>query len=73
VAAPLLVVVEIDAAQCKGCGLCVAFCEEHVLELSPTPDARGIYVARVVDGASCRGCLRCALVCPEAGVTLYRP
>jgi len=69
---PSRVVVEVAEALCKGCGLCVAFCPGGALELSPEPDARGIYVARFLEDADCRGCLNCALVCPEAALTLRR-
>ena len=71
-AAPSRITIEVDEALCKGCGLCVAFCEEHVLELAPVPNGRGVYVARVVAAEACRGCCQCALVCPEAGLRLYR-
>jgi len=67
------VTVEIDPRFCKGCGLCVEFCERGVLELSDTPDSRGIYTARVVQGMECKGCRRCTLICPEAGIRLIKP
>lgn len=65
--------VEIDERYCKGCGLCVAFCESGVLELAGAPNARGIYVAHVVPGKACCGCRRCTAVCPEAALRLHRP
>lgn len=65
-------IVEVDEAYCKGCGLCVAFCPGGVLELAPEPNERGIYAARPVEGANCRGCLNCTLVCPEAALRLDR-
>ena len=71
-AAPTAVAVEIDERYCKGCGLCVAFCEQGVLELSSSPNVRGIYPARVVVDKGCSGCRRCTTVCPEAALTLHR-
>jgi 2-oxoglutarate ferredoxin oxidoreductase subunit delta len=71
--APSTIVIEIDEALCKGCGLCVAFCEKRFLELAPTPNVRGVYVARVLPGAVCRGCRNCVLMCPEAAIRLFRP
>ncbi|MFP4056661.1 MAG: 4Fe-4S dicluster domain-containing protein [Candidatus Brocadiia bacterium] len=67
------VVVEIDEVYCKGCGLCVAFCERGVLEQASVPDSKGVYLARVVAPKSCRGCRRCVLVCPDAAIRLRRP
>lgn len=68
-----MIVAEIDEGLCKGCGLCVAFCTEHALELSHTPNHRGAYVARVIGGMVCCGCRHCVVMCPEAAVRLYRP
>ncbi|HPD16171.1 MAG TPA: 4Fe-4S dicluster domain-containing protein [Planctomycetota bacterium] len=71
-AARSTVAVEIDEGLCKGCGLCVAWCREHALELSPTPNARGAYIARVIAGTACCACRHCALMCPEAAIHLHR-
>jgi len=71
-AARSTIVVEIDDGLCKGCGLCVAFCREHAIELSPTPNSRGAYTARVSEGVVCCACRDCVVMCPEAAVRLYR-
>jgi len=67
------VVHEIDDAYCKGCGLCVAFCERDCLEIASEPNRRGVYIALFVAGAHCRGCCRCATVCPEGAIRIVRP
>jgi 2-oxoglutarate ferredoxin oxidoreductase subunit delta len=72
VAARSTIAVEIDEARCKGCGLCVAFCKEAGLQLAPTPNSRGIYVARIIAGVKCCACRNCVLMCPEAAIRLYR-
>jgi 2-oxoglutarate ferredoxin oxidoreductase subunit delta len=63
----------VDESYCKGCGLCLAFCERDVLEIAPTPNRRGVYVARVAAPEACRGCGSCALVCPEGAIRIVRP
>jgi len=70
---PTIVTVEIDPRFCKGCGLCVQFCEQGVLEISETPNSRGVYAARVAHGVNCIGCKKCTLICPEAGIRLTKP
>jgi 2-oxoglutarate ferredoxin oxidoreductase subunit delta len=72
VAARSTIAVEIDEALCKGCGLCVAFCKEAGLHLAPTPNSRGVYVARIIAGVRCCACRNCVLMCPEAAIRLYR-
>jgi len=71
-AARFTIVVEIDEGLCKGCGLCVAFCREQALELSPAPNSRGAYTVRVIGGAVCCACRHCVVMCPEAAVRLLR-
>jgi len=67
-----MVGVEIDPALCKGCGLCVSVCPEHALEVSPTPNRRGVYVVRLMEGVACAGCRQCATMCPEAAIRIYQ-
>jgi 2-oxoglutarate ferredoxin oxidoreductase subunit delta len=72
VAAPAKAIVEIDEAFCKGCGLCIAFCERDVLDIATVPNRKGIYAAVVTAPEGCRGCCRCALVCPEAAIRIVK-
>ena len=65
--------VTIDEGFCKGCGLCVAVCPAHVLELDMariTP--KGYHPAACVDEAACTGCGTCALMCPDVAITVER-
>jgi 2-oxoglutarate ferredoxin oxidoreductase subunit delta len=57
-------VVSIYPDWCKGCGVCVAFCPGHVLELGP--DGK----ARVIQGASCRNCGFCEYHCPDFAIVV---
>lgn len=46
---------------CKGCGVCVAFCPKHVLELKNGK----VFPARPDD---CIGCRMCELRCPDYAI-----
>ena len=47
---------------CKGCGICVAFCPAHVLELGEDEKA---YVKRLDD---CTACGLCEMRCPDIAI-----
>lgn len=47
---------------CKGCGICVAFCPAHVLELG---DDDKSFVTRLED---CTGCGLCEMRCPDMAI-----
>jgi 2-oxoglutarate ferredoxin oxidoreductase subunit delta len=57
---------------CKGCGLCVEFCELGKLYIADKPDRRGVLVALVRPDVDCSGCLRCATMCPDAALVVTR-
>lgn len=57
---------------CKGCGLCVEFCEQAKLYIVQKPNKRGIQIAAVRPEADCTGCLKCATICPDAAVEVTR-
>jgi 2-oxoglutarate ferredoxin oxidoreductase subunit delta len=57
---------------CKGCGLCVEFCEQGVLQMHTKPNRRGILTAVVRREADCTGCLQCATICPDAALEVAR-
>jgi 2-oxoglutarate ferredoxin oxidoreductase subunit delta len=58
--------VEINAEECKGCGLCVEACAQKVLSLSPGLSRYGYHTA-TNGGKPCNGCGLCFYVCPEPG------
>ena len=69
-AAPL----EIAAQRCKGCGLCVEACPQHVLVLDESSvNALGHHPVRLVEPGACTSCVLCARVCPDAVFTVYAP
>ncbi len=64
--------VEINAEECKGCGVCVDACPPEVLELAPELNRYGFHPARY-KGEACTGCGICFYCCPEPGaITVYR-
>jgi 2-oxoglutarate ferredoxin oxidoreductase subunit delta len=64
--------VEINAHDCKGCGLCVSACPVKVLGFSGQLNAQG-YQPVVYAGSGCTGCGICFYVCPEPGaITVYK-
>lgn len=63
--------VEIDAAFCKGCNLCVLVCPEHVLAMTDEPNEKGWPVVALAE-EGCTGCTLCAFACPDGVFTVWR-
>jgi 2-oxoglutarate ferredoxin oxidoreductase subunit delta len=64
--------VEIAVDRCKGCGLCVGACPEHVLVLDGTQvNALGYHPVRIAEPGGCTSCALCARVCPDAVLTIW--
>jgi len=57
-----LFAVDISAAYCKGCEICVRLCPRQVLRL----DERHKAVAAHID--ACTGCLICEISCPDFAI-----
>lgn len=58
-------VVQVSAANCNGCGRCVADCPFAAVLLRPHPDKRGMRLAEVLPDM-CAGCGICAGACPSS-------
>jgi 2-oxoglutarate ferredoxin oxidoreductase subunit delta len=54
--------------QCKGCGFCIKFCPQKVLEESQEINARGVHPPKVVDESKCLLCGFCTAVCPDFAI-----
>ncbi len=67
--------VAFDRDRCKGCGLCVAACPEHMLTLDGSVINRlGYHPAHVADGREddCIACALCAVMCPDQVITVEK-
>ncbi len=63
----------VDDGFCKGCGLCVDACPEHIIELDKTCiTAKGYHPARLLDAGACTGCMSCATMCPDVAIEVMR-
>lgn len=60
--------IRIDARYCKGCGICIRFCERRVLDLSDDVNSLGYYMPCVVDAGECNDCRQCELLCPDFAI-----
>jgi 2-oxoglutarate ferredoxin oxidoreductase subunit delta len=61
-------IVYLNASRCKGCGFCIAFCPQHVLEFSADFNAQGYHPPRLNDPDGCTGCDLCGLYCPDFAI-----
>lgn len=61
-----------DRENCKGCGLCAAFCPRGIISLAPEINSRGYHPAMVTNLAACTGCAQCARMCPDVVITVER-
>jgi NAD-dependent dihydropyrimidine dehydrogenase PreA subunit len=49
---------------CKGCGLCIEACPQHVLKFHDKFNTKGYHYAYYI-GDGCTGCNVCFYACPE--------
>ena len=61
-------VVYLNANRCKGCGFCIEFCPQHVLEFSEGFNAQGYHPPQLTDAYECTGCDLCGLYCPDFAI-----
>ncbi|MEM3577635.1 MAG: 4Fe-4S binding protein [Candidatus Bathyarchaeia archaeon] len=67
-AKPLKAEIHIIRDQCKGCGFCIQYCPQKVLEESNDINARGVHPPRVVNESKCVLCSFCTSVCPDFAI-----
>lgn len=54
--------IKINKSWCKGCGICVHFCPEKVLDLDERDKARVVHPER------CICCMMCEMRCPDLAI-----
>jgi len=64
--------ITIDGELCKGCQLCIEFCNRDSICLQTKVNAAGYVPATPKNDGSCNGCGVCAIVCPEVAIEVYR-
>lgn len=57
---------------CKGCGYCIAFCPQNVLEASEEFNHKGYHPPVVNDPDNCSLCRTCELICPEFSIWIEK-
>ncbi len=68
--------IEVNIEKCKGCGICLVFCNPQVLALSQETNSIGAHYPIQLEagkkGKPCNGCANCAVVCPDMCFEVWR-
>ena len=63
----------VDDHYCKGCGLCVEACPQHIIALDQRHlTAKGYHPATLTEPQRCTGCSTCFVMCPDVAITVVR-
>ncbi len=56
--------------RCKGCQMCIEFCPQGVLRISPEANLKGYHYPEVIPEkeSACVHCEFCTLICPEFAI-----
>lgn len=63
---------QIETNRCKGCGLCVAVCPKHVLEISGKVNVKGYFPAFQARPEDCIFCTTCCIMCPDVAIRIVK-
>ena len=65
--------IEIIEEYCKGCHLCVNFCDKDCIEISNDRfNPNGFLLPIFVNENDCIGCGICGWMCPECTIDVYK-
>ena len=56
------------AERCKGCGYCIEFCPQNILQESAEINSKGYHPVHITDKAKCTKCDLCGMVCPDFAI-----
>ena len=54
--------------RCKGCGYCIEFCPQSVLQFSSKFNKKGYHLPAVDKPGECLSCHYCEIICPEFAI-----
>ena len=60
--------IHIEIERCKGCGFCVEYCPNDVLEMSDRFNSKGYHPPDILREEDCIYCQLCETICPEFAV-----
>lgn len=64
--------IEINIQLCKGCGYCVKYCTQNILEIGTEINNTGYLYSVQTEPEKCTGCGICAMMCPDAAINVYK-
>lgn len=64
--------IKIREDRCKGCGLCIIYCEKKLISPAKHLNAYGAHPVTFRDCGECSACTFCAQVCPDMAIEVYR-
>ncbi|WP_227761910.1 4Fe-4S dicluster domain-containing protein [Zhaonella formicivorans] len=56
--------------RCKGCEICLSFCNKQLLSVSNTFNQQGYRPVSLLSHERCNGCGACVLMCPDLALYL---
>ncbi len=67
-----MIEVVINSEWCKGCGLCVHFCQQDCLSMGSEINAKGYSYPVFGNEEECNGCTACGKLCPDLAINIYK-
>ncbi len=58
--------------RCKGCGFCIEFCPNNVLDFSNEFNKKGYHPPEIIFTKKCTYCGLCESICPDSAIFVIR-